>query len=181
MKWPALLAVLAALFIVVGAGPVRAQSAPGAPTAAVSSPTTNTLTVSWSAPSDGGSAITAYDLHYILTSAMDKADPNWTLEVGVWKAGDGSLQYDLKDLADGTGYDVEVRAVNAIGDGEWSDTATGTTTDYGGTIATATGLSLGSSLPGSLDPASDKDVFRIVLSSDAEHLGLHDRRSRHGR
>ena len=168
MKWPALLAVLAALFIVVGAGQVRAQSAPGAPTAAVSNPTTNTLTVSWSAPSDGGSAITAYDLHYILTSAMDKADPNWTIEVGVWKAGDVSLQYDLKDLADGTGYDVEVRAVNAIGDGEWSDTTTGTTTDYGGTIATATGLSLGSSLPGSLDPANDKDVFRIVLSSAAE-------------
>ena len=168
MRWPALLAVLAALFIVVGAGQVRAQSAPGAPTATVSNPTTNTLTVSWSAPSDGGSAITAYDLHYILTSAPDKAEANWTLEVGVWKAGDGSLQYDLKDLADGTGYDVEVRAVNAIGDGEWSHTATGTTTDYGGTIATATGLSLGSSLPGSLDPASDKDVFRIVLSSDAD-------------
>ena len=67
-------------------------------------------------------------------------------------------------------YDVQMRAVNATNPdgGPWSDTDAGTTTDYGGTTATATVLSLGSSLPGSIDPADDEDVFEIELTSAAD-------------
>ena len=166
-----MLAGIATLAVVAGAGHVGAQSALGMPTIGTITVTTNTITVPWTAPSDdGGSAITAYDLQYIRTDADETVDANWTVEEDVWTTGGSSLEHDIKDLPDGVEYDVEVRAVNANNPdgGPWSDTDTGTTTDYGGTTATATELTLGSSLPGSLDPANDKDVFRIVLTSDAD-------------
>ena len=171
MRWPALLAGLAALCVLLGAGQVGAQSALGMPTIGTITVTTNTITVPWTAPSDdGGSAITAYDLQYIRTDADETVDANWTVEEDVWTTGGSSLEHDIKDLPDGVEYDVEVRAVNANNPdgGPWSDHETGTTTNHGGTTATATELTLGSSLPGSLDPANDKDVFRIVLTSDAD-------------
>ena len=85
------------------------------------------LTVSWVVPSnDGGSAITAYDLRHIRSDAASKAEGNWTVVQDVW-TGSGSLQYVLTGLANGTQYDVQVRAVNVAGDGPWSVTVTGTT------------------------------------------------------
>ena len=171
MRWPALLAGLAALCVVLGAGQVGAQSALGKPDPTVSIVTTNSLTVLWVAPSDdGGSTITAYDLRSIRSDATDKADANWTVEEDVWETGGGALIHEIEDLADGTQYDVQMRAVNAdhpMG-GPWSDTDTGTTTDYGGTTATAIALPLGSSLPGSIDPADDRDVFEITLTAAAD-------------
>ena len=166
MRWPTLLVGLAALCVVVGAGQVGAQTTLGAPTITSLTATTNTLTVSWSAPSEtGGATITAYDVHYILSSATDKTvDANWTLKEDRWTTGGGSLTYELRNLPDGVGYDVEVRAV-ANGDGPWSAPLTGATNDHGGTRATATALSPGSSLPSRLEPATDVDVFSITLQA----------------
>ena len=51
----------------------------------------------------------------------------------VWTTGGGTLQCTLTGLTGGTQYDLQVRAVNARGDGFWSATATGTpttATDY---------------------------------------------------
>ena len=45
---------------------------------------------------------------------------------GVW-TGSGSLTHTLAGLTGGTRYDVQVRAVNAAGEGPWSATVTGTT------------------------------------------------------
>ena len=103
---------------------------PGAPTIATPIvPGDASLTVAWAAPiNTGSSAITAYDLRYIETGAADKSDANWTVVEDVWAAGSGSLQYTLSGLTGGTQYDVQVRAVNAAGDGAWSATVTGTTT-----------------------------------------------------
>ena len=42
----------------------------------------------------------------------------------VWTTGD--LRYVASSLANGTEYDVQVRAVNSAGDGDWSVTLTGT-------------------------------------------------------
>ena len=168
MRWPTLLVGLAALYVVVGAGQVGAQSTLGAPTITSVTATTNTLTVSWSAPSEtGGATITAYDVRYILSSATGKTvDANWTLKEDRWTTGGGSLTYELRNLPDGVGYDVEVRAV-AGDDGPWA-TSTGATNDHGGARATATALSPGSSLPGRLDPATDVDVFSITLAADGD-------------
>ena len=99
---------------------------PGAPTAMAEGPTR--IGLSWSAPSDnGGAPITAYDLRHIETGATDKSDANWTVKEDVWATGGGPLQYSLTGLTGGTQYDVQVRAVNAAGESEWSPTVTETT------------------------------------------------------
>ena len=101
-------------------------SPPGAPAIGAVIPGAGSLTVSWTAPSsDGGSDITAYDLRHIETTADETVDSNWTVEDDVGTTG-GKLQYTLTGLTEGTQYDLQMRAVNAEGDGPWSATATGT-------------------------------------------------------
>ncbi len=86
------------------------------------------LNLSWSAPSDnGGDTITSYDLRHIETAATAKSDSNWTLVAGVWSTGSGPLQHLLTGLMGDTQYDLQVRAVNAAGMGQWSETVSGTT------------------------------------------------------
>ena len=87
------------------------------------------IDLSWTAPdSDGGSAITAYDLRYIETASDEMVDSNWTVVEDVWTTGSDDLQYTLTGLTADTDYDLQVRAVNAVGDGPWSATVTGTPT-----------------------------------------------------
>ena len=101
------------------------QTVTDAPTVNLITPGDGALTVSWSAPSDtGGSAIASYDLRYIRSDALDRADDRWTVRDGIWTSGD--LEYTLSGLTNGVGYDVQVRAVNDAGDGPWSASATDT-------------------------------------------------------
>ena len=134
---------------------------------------TNSLTVSWSAPpSDGGSPITAYDLRHIRSDATNKGDANWTVVQDVW-TGSGARSYELADLDGGTQYDVQVRAVNAAGDGPWSATAVGTTTSTAPGLptrltATANGqtqIDLSWNAPAS-DGGANITGYRIEVSSD---------------
>ena len=99
---------------------------PGAPTAMAHGPTQ--IGLSWSAPSDhGGAPVTAYDLRHIETGAADKSDANWTVREDVWTTGAGPLHYSLTGLTGSTQYDLQVRAVNAAGESEWSASVTETT------------------------------------------------------
>ena len=99
---------------------------PGAPTIASVAPGVQSLTVEWTAPDDsGGREVTSYDARYIETSADETVDTNWTV-AQAWTSGDGDLSHTITGLDSGTQYDVEVRAVNSIGAGDWSATATGT-------------------------------------------------------
>ena len=99
---------------------------PGAPTAMAQGPTQ--INLSWSAPSaDGGPTITAYDLRHIEAEASDKSDDNWAVKEDVWTTGSGPLEHALTGLTGSTQYDVQVRAVNAAGESEWSATVTETT------------------------------------------------------
>ena len=83
------------------------------------------LAVVWTAPTDnGGGTVTAYDVRYIETSEDETVDSNWTVRDNAWRSGD--LRYVITGLTNTTEYDVQVRAVNTAGDGEWSDTETGT-------------------------------------------------------
>ncbi len=118
----------------IGIGPASASL--GAPTIGAVTPGTGSLAISWTAPSsDGGSAITAYDLRHIETSADETVDSNWTVVDDVWTTGGGTLQYTITGLTGGTQYDLQIRAVNAGGDGPWSATATGTPTAAAATSA----------------------------------------------
>ena len=101
------------------------QTVADAPTINLITPGDGALAVSWSAPSDiGGSAITSYDVRYIRSDALDRADENWIVEFNAWTS--GPLSYDLAGLTNGVGYDVQARAVNDAGDGPWSATSTDT-------------------------------------------------------
>ena len=108
-----------------GAGAGKPLTTPSAPTIDSVTPGDETLTVSWSAPSDtGGSGVTGYDLRYIRSDAPSKADANWTERDSVWTS--GALSYELDGLSNGVGYDLQVRAVNEAGDGRWSGAISGT-------------------------------------------------------
>ena len=121
------------------------------------------LTVAWSAPAVAAATrVTAYDVRSIASAAADKADGNWTVAEDFWTA--GSLEGVLAGLTNGTAYDVQVRAVAAT-DGAWSATATGTPADHGATLATATTLTLGAPVHGTIDTGTDVDSFKIELTA----------------
>ncbi len=82
------------------------------------------LQVSWSAPLNLGTAVTGYDVRYIPSDAIDKADANWTVMPGAWTSGE--RRYAITGLTNGEEYDVQVRACNDDPDcGAWSPTVTG--------------------------------------------------------
>ena len=143
--------VLLALFPAGG----RAQAVPEAPGTVTLGGSSTSLTVVWTAPaSDGGSAITAYDLRYT-------AGDNSMVEEDIWSS--GALQYELTGLQRDTSYKVEVRAVNANGDGPWSDPTSGATTDHGDSRSSASLIALDSSLSGRIDE-SDTDWFSFTVT-----------------
>lgn len=114
---------------------------PGSPTVTSVTPGTGSLTVTWAAPSKtGNSAVKAYDLRYIQTSAEETLDSDWTVVEDVWTSpSGGNLEFTVFELAGGTRYDVQVRAVNETGAGPWSDTFTGPPTQMATGACTAGG------------------------------------------
>ena len=95
---------------------------PAAPTIDKLAPGNKSLTVAWSAPTNvGRSSISAYDRRHILSNATDKSDDEWTVTEDVWESsGGGALEHKMDGLLVDTQYDVQVRAVNNDGDGQWS-------------------------------------------------------------
>ena len=95
--------------------------APGKPAAPnVSAASATSLNVSWSAPANAGPAITDYDHRHRTASP----EGNWTEVTGATST---ALSATIAGLADGTSYDVQVRATNDEGTGDWSDSGTEST------------------------------------------------------
>ena len=104
---------------------LRWLNPPAAPAITALTPADGALTVSWTAPADTGDGeVTSYDVRHIASDATDKADADWTLVTGAWSS--GAQEHELNGLTNGTGYDVQVRATNRIGNGPWSESMTGT-------------------------------------------------------
>ncbi len=74
------------------------------------------VTVGWSAPDDGGSEITSYDIDIALKGKGWKSGPDT-------KTGLTTTSIDVTDLTNGTWYAFRVRANNAAGSSAWSHTA----------------------------------------------------------
>ena len=74
--------------------------------------------MSWTAPSDNGAAIDDYDVR------SRQAGGSWTQLSDTVKS--TSTRATITGLANGTAYEVQVRAGNSVGDGPWSASATGT-------------------------------------------------------
>ena len=94
-------------------------------------------------------------------------DADWTVERGVWRSGDGDLEYDVTSLDTGAQYDVQVRAVNGAGAGAWSPTTVGTTRPGAPAIDSLTGVSRGFAVRWSA-PALDGDA--AVTSYDLRYI-----------
>ena len=157
------MALCALLWILAPPVPSLAQTPVAAPTIDSVASLDGSLTIEWTAPA-GVTGITAYDLRHIGTSADETVDGNWSEIEDVWTTGSGDLKYVLGGLTNGTGYDVQMRTVTST-NGTWSGTSVGTPTDYGNTTSTATTLTLGSPLAGTIDPGTDEDYFELVLGS----------------
>ena len=93
--------------------------APGKPNAPdVSAASVTSLTVSWSAPANAGPAIDDYDVQYREGTSGSWSDGNHT---------GAATTATLSSLSENTSYQVQVRATNDEGTGDWSDSGSGTT------------------------------------------------------
>ena len=108
-------------------------------------PGDRSITVVWTAPTNSTlGTVTAYDLRYIRSDATDKADGNWTVVSAVWTS--GPFAYTLNPtsnpLANGTSYDVQMRAAVGTVQHPWSGvrSATPRTTPGAPTINSVTGI-----------------------------------------
>ena len=87
---------------------------PAAPNVAGASATS--VTVSWSAPTNTGPAISDYDVRFRASGDTSWTDHSFT--------GTGTST-TISSLTEGTTYEVQVMATNAEGDSDWSDSGTG--------------------------------------------------------
>ncbi len=162
---------VAALVVVAALSNAAAQaSAPGAPAAPAVEAGDGALEVGWAAPASAGSAaITAYDIRYILTSADEADDANWSVVEDIW-TGAGSLAYTLIGRSNGAEHDVQVRAVSSVGDGAWSPTTAATPADHGNSRDVATAITPGVPVVGSIADSTDGDFFSFSLSEPSDIL-----------
>ena len=100
------------------ATPTSGASVPDKPASPAVVAGDGSLTVSWSAPADGGSVITGYEIRYRPSTSSGSYTQLRTAAASITISG----------LTNGTGYTVFVRAQNAEGSGEWSDATSGTPT-----------------------------------------------------
>jgi Fibronectin type III domain len=130
---------------VAGTGPDSSPSAaltpsagptiPGAPTNVFGAPGNRSVGLSWTAPSDGGSAITNYRVTpYIGGTAQTSI-----------LTGSTATTYTVTGLTNGTAYTFAVAAINALGTGPNSATSAPVTPGVGyGEVAFADGFESGS-------------------------------------
>ena len=102
----------------VSATPVAPATVPGTPTATATAGT-GSVTVSWTTPSDGGSAITGFIIYRGTVSGSETA---WTI------AGAGASSYLDTNVVNGTRYFYQVSALNNVGEGARSNETSATST-----------------------------------------------------
>ena len=140
----------------------EAPAQPAAPTVTAAAATPTQLSVSWTAPTNAGPAITDYDVRY----RADVTAPNGEFTDAHYNGTTTSTT--LTDLKPSTSYQVQVRADNGEGIGPWSDAGAAKTAaqpedvDNDGDVDINDLLSVisnfGSTPPGRNDVDKDNDV-----------------------
>lgn len=103
------------------------------------------MTVSWTAPNNGGTAITAYEVGYGTTNVNPPASSEA-----------GTSPHDLDGLTPGMTYYIRVRAQNAVGWGAWSDASNADT------LAGAH-ISIGGVVKFAVPYVNDDGVWKIAI------------------
>ncbi len=154
---------------------------PGKPDAPTVVAMFNSLKVSWTVPTNTGPDISSYDVRYILTSATDKADANWTEVTEAWEAGDGALEYTIGSLTQSTSYDVQVRAESDEGMSDWSDTKVETTgQNVAPVITSVSAFSVNENSTGDVatvtamdaDTADNIESYEIATGADGDQFSI---------
>ena len=141
------------------------DTAPGVPTAVMTEAMSDThIRVSWTAPDNGGSDITGYEVEYTpdggtamtYSCTCADGDANLSATAGV-------------TLMPETEYSIRVRAINAVGNGEWSDAVTATTmaaeaADLTAPTGADASLFAGNSIIVSWDPDTAQNADLIVIA-----------------
>ena len=129
----------------------EAPGIPVAPTVATAS--VSSVTVTWAAPTNAGPAITDYDYRYRVKSPQG----SWTEVTDTPIAGLGAT---IGELADGTEYEVQVRATNAEGTGGWSDPP--------GSGSTASNAAASFTSSATFDAAENQTAVGTAQASDSD-------------
>ena len=143
----------------------EAPGQPAAPTVAAAG--TTSLTVSWIAPANTGPAITDYDVQYRQGSTGDFAE---------WTHDGTALSTTITELTSGTAYEVQVRATNDEGTGDWSDSGMGSTS----TPANRAPVAVADSATTDEDTAVDIDVVANDTDADNNTLSVTEIASKPG-
>ena len=126
------------------------------------------VNLSWSAPSSPPATVTGYGVRHIRSDAADKTTAaNWTV-VSAATTSAGTRTYTITGLTNNVGYDVQVRAVTANGNGAWSATATALPADFPDSLAEAALIPLNTPIHGHLTGNGDSDWFRLNITTAAE-------------
>jgi fibronectin type 3 domain-containing protein len=102
----------------VSATPVAPATVPGTPTASATAGT-GSVTLNWTVPSNGGSALTGFIIYRGTVSGTETA---WTI------AGPGTSNYLDTNVVNGTKYFYQVSALNNVGEGARSNETSATST-----------------------------------------------------
>ena len=127
---------------------------PAAPSVAATAGSSTSLDVSWTAPTNTGPAIASYDLQYREGSSGNFTDGPQD-ETGLSAA--------IASLMANTSHQVQVRATNAEGDGDWSFAGTGRT---GNTPPEFSGATAARSV--AENTAAGQDVGAVLTATDAD-------------
>ena len=87
---------------------------PGAPTGVVGAAGPGQVSLSWTAPSDGGNAITGYDVEWSSDNGTTWSSP---LSSATTNTATAAI---VTGLTNGTSYVFQVAAINGLGTGNWS-------------------------------------------------------------
>ena len=134
--------------------------APGAPT--VSAASSSSLSVSWTAPTNTGPAITDYDWRWKVQTAA-----GWTEKTDTTTT---STSATITGLTAGTAYHVAVRASNAEGTGDWSASGSGATSPQANRAPVFSGAPFTRSVPENSGTGTNVGVAVTATDPDGHAL-----------
>ena len=140
------------------------QSVPTVPTSVATVAVSGGFTVTWAAPtSDGNDTVVAYDARYRVP------DGGWLTIEDVWQTGGGTFTYTRTELDPGAEYEVQVRAVNGIGNGAWSSEESVTTDAIPPDAPTILSLTPGDTAINVQFSPPDSDGGATIENYDVQH------------